>query len=169
MNTSSQNTKPTYTFTTSPKFICISYIILTIVLGLISLASTGAPLFDWSELKMPFIMAKWVAPLCFLLLFLLLAVSVCIMLLTKVDHPETKKTNLILHLSVITLFTLWPMFLMQFTLPIVSLVLIIANSLLMIFTTYRFTTTSLWAGILYIIATLATLIILIYNFWIVLA
>jgi len=153
----------------SPAFICTLFIILTAILGLISLASTRTPLFDWSSVRMPFVMAKWIAPVCFMSLFILLAISVCIMWLTRVDHPETKLANLYWHLSVMTLLAIWPMFLILFKLPIVALIIIILATILMIYTTYRFTTSSLWAGILYIIATLAVFIILTYNFWIVLA
>jgi len=155
--------------THSPTFICALFIILTAILGLISLASTRTPLFDWSSLKMPFTMAKWIAPVCYMLLFVLLSISVCIMWLTKVDHPETKLTNLYWHLSVMTLLAIWPMFLILFKLPIVALIIIILATILMIYTTYRFTTTFVWAGILYIIATLAAIAITSYTFWVVLA
>lgn len=167
METKTKQKIKTTDITQHPAFTCALFLLLTTILGLISIACAGTPFFDWSILNMPFRIAKWIFPLCYFALFLILAEAVCIMWLSEVDHNETKIPNLIWHLVCITLLSLWPLFMIFLKLPIVAVCILGVATALMIYTTYRFMTTSVWAGSMYIIATLFTLTVLTYNFWIV--
>ena len=136
----------------------------TLIIGFLSLACTNYPLFNW-PLQYPFYVSNWVLPFLFLTTFAILGEGVCLMWTLKSKHRETKKSNLVLHFVCIVMLATWPMLLLLIRSPIVAICVLCLTTLLMIYMTYRFLSSSIWAGSMYAICTAFLIALVALNFW----